>query len=85
MAATEYSHQPQLESHNDQQCDTGKMSPVATKWDTLLDGFADVFTEPTQPHPRQIKHHIKLLDPTKAVPNHKQYRLGQKELDKAKK
>ena len=54
------------------------MSPVAAKWEIFLDEFADVFTEPTQPHPRPIKHCIVLLDPTKPIPNHKQYRLGEK-------
>ena len=53
-AATEYSQQPKPESHDDQQRDAGETSPVSTKWDTLLDEFADVFMEPTQPHPRQI-------------------------------
>ena len=84
-AATEYSHQPKLESHDDQSRDTGETSPTPTKWDTLLDEFADVFTEPTQPHPRPIQHRIELLDPTKPIPNHKQYQLGQKELEEAKK
>ena len=83
--AIEYSHQPQLESHSKQQCDTGKTSPVATKWDMLLNEFTDVFMEPIQPHSRPIKHRIELLDPTKPIPNHKQYRLRQKELDKPKK
>ena len=53
-AATEYSQQAKPELHDDQQQDTGETSPVSTKWDTLLDEFADVFTEPTQPHPRPI-------------------------------
>ena len=53
-AATEYSQQPITESHDNQQQDPGVTSPVSTKWDTLLDKFADVFMEPTQPHPRPI-------------------------------
>ena len=54
MATTEYSQQPKPESHDEQQWDAGEMSPVSTKWDTLLYEFADVFTEPTQLHPRLI-------------------------------
>ena len=53
-AVTEYSQQPKPELHDDQQWDAGETSPVSMKWDTLLDEFADVFTEPTQPHPRPI-------------------------------
>ena len=68
MAATEYSQQPKPELLDDQQWDTGEMSPVSTKWDTgemspvstkwdtFLDKFADVFMEPTQLHPRPIQH-----------------------------
>ena len=44
-AATEYSHQPKPKLHNEQQQDAGEMSTVPTKWDTLLNEFADVFTE----------------------------------------
>ena len=47
-----------------------------TKWDTILDVYPDVFTEPTMPHPRAIKHRIELLDPSQPIPNHRQYRLG---------
>ena len=52
-AATEYS-QPKPELHDDQQWDAGETSLVSMKWDMLLDEFADVFTEPTQPHSRPI-------------------------------
>ena len=54
MAATEYAHQPKPELQDNQQQDAGEMSPVPMKWDTLLDEFADVFTEPTQSHPGPI-------------------------------
>ena len=54
MAPIEYSQQAKPESHNDQQRDAGEMSPVSMNWDTLLDEFADVCTEPTQPQPRPI-------------------------------
>ena len=54
MAVTEYSQQPKPESHNDQQRDTGETSPVSMKLDMLLNELADVFMEPTQPHPRPI-------------------------------
>ena len=53
-AATEYSQQPKPELHDDQQWDVSEMSPVSTKWDTLLDEFADVLMEPTQSHPKPI-------------------------------
>ena len=53
-AATEDSQLPKPELHDDQQWDAGEMSPVSMKWDMLLDEFADVFTEPTQPHSRPI-------------------------------
>ena len=53
-AATEYSQLPKPESHDDKQQNAGETSPVSTKWDTLLNEFADVFTEPTQPHSRPI-------------------------------
>ena len=53
-AMTEYSQQPKPELHDDQQRDAGETSPVSTKWDTILDEFADIFMEPTQPHSRPI-------------------------------
>ena len=58
--------------------------PVPTKFGQLQDKFLDVFEPPTTPHPCAIQYHIELLDPTRPIPNHKQYRLSQTELDKAK-
>ena len=55
-----------------------------TQWDQLLDEFPDVFEQPSTPYPRAIQHRIELLDPTRPIPNHKQYRLSQTELDEAK-
>ena len=54
MPTSEYAQQAKPELHDDQQWDAGEMSPVSTKWDTLLDELTDVFTEPTQPHSRPI-------------------------------
>ena len=42
-----------------------------SRWDAICDEFADVFAAPTQPHERDIKHRIKLLDPAQPIPNHK--------------
>ena len=65
--------------------DAGLQLPTCKSWwDAICDEFADVFMAPTQPHERDIKHRIELLDPAQPIPNHKQYRLSQPELDEAK-
>ena len=55
-----------------------------SKWDLICADFPHVFAPPQQPVECSIKHHIELLDPTAPIPNHKQYRLSQAELDEAK-
>ena len=80
-AATLYSYQPKPESQSNQQWDAGGTSPAPNRWDMLLNELADVLTEPTQLHPRPIKHCVELLDQTKPIPNHKQCYLKQKELE----
>ena len=67
------------------QTTTHNANSTTTKWDKILDEFSDVFEPPSTPYPRAIQHRIELLDPNRPIPNHKQYRLSQTELDEAKK
>ena len=46
----------------------------------LVNKYADVFSKPGKPVARDIKHKIDLLDPSKAIPHHRQQRMSEKEL-----
>lgn len=55
------------------------------RWSQICDEFPDVFEPPTGlPPARDTDHKIELLDPNAPIPNHKQYRMSQVELDEVK-
>ena len=57
---------------------------IPPPWKAIVKEHSHVFSEPGQPRERSIKHRIDLLNESKSIPHHRQYRMSADELSEVK-